>query len=44
LNSIEFTGLATVNSNVSPIQIVIGVSGQSSGGTHYGLVSGLTAG
>ena len=43
LNGIEFTGLAILNSNVSPMQIVIGVTGQSSGGTNFGVVSGLTA-
>jgi hypothetical protein len=39
LNGIELTGLAVLNSNG---QLVVGVSGQSSGGTNYGVVSGLT--
>ena len=43
LNGIEFTGLAILNSNVSPVQIVIGVTGQNASGTNFGLVSGLTA-
>jgi len=43
LNGVQFTGLAILNSNVSPVQIVIGGTGQSSAGTHYGIVSGLTA-
>jgi hypothetical protein len=42
LNGIEFTGLAILNSSASPAQVAIGVSGQSSGGTNYGVVSGLT--
>jgi hypothetical protein len=43
LNGVQFTGLATLNTGVSPAQVVIGVTGQSSGGTNYGLVSDLTA-
>lgn len=43
LNGIAFTGLAVLNSGVSPSQIVMGVSGQDSAGTGYGIVSGLTA-
>ncbi len=43
LNGIAFTGLAVLNSGVSPPQIVMGVSGQDSAGTGYGIVSGLTA-
>jgi hypothetical protein len=39
LNGIAFTGLALLNSNG---QVVIGVSGLNSAGTHYGVVSGLT--
>jgi hypothetical protein len=42
LNGIEFTGLAVLNSNVSPAQIVAGVRGQSSGGINYGVTSALT--
>jgi hypothetical protein len=42
LNGIEFTGLALLNTGVSPAQVVIGVKGQSSAGINYGLVSGLT--
>jgi hypothetical protein len=42
LNGISFTGLAILNTNASPSQVVIGVSGTSSGGAHYGVVSGLT--
>jgi hypothetical protein len=42
LNGIEFSGLALLNTGASPAQVVIGVRGQSSGGTNYGLVSGLT--
>jgi hypothetical protein len=42
LNGIELSGLAVLNSSVSPVQIVLGAKGQSSGGTNYGVVSGLT--
>jgi hypothetical protein len=42
LNGIAFSGLAILNSGASPAQVVIGVSGESSGGVHYGVVSGLT--
>lgn len=42
LNGIEFTGLAVLNSAESPQQMALGARGQSSGGTNYGLVSGLT--
>lgn len=44
LNGIEFTGLALLNTDVSPTQLVMGVSGKDSTGNGYGIVSGLTAG
>ncbi len=43
LNGIEFTGFAIVNNDVSPQQVVIGVTGTSSAGSVYGIVSGLIA-
>jgi len=43
LNGVPFTGLAEINSNASPAQFVIGVTGQLSG-TYYALVSALAAG
>jgi hypothetical protein len=42
LNGVQFTGLAILNTGVSPAQLLIGVTGQNSGGTNYGLISGLT--
>jgi hypothetical protein len=41
LNGVQFTGLAILNTGVSPVQLFIGVTGQSSGGTSYGLTSAL---
>ncbi|HEX2791867.1 MAG TPA: hypothetical protein VHN17_15660 [Steroidobacteraceae bacterium] len=44
LNGVPFTGLAVLNGNASPAQVIIGVSGQStaSGSTvYYGIVSYL---
>jgi hypothetical protein len=43
LNGVTFTGLATVNASVSPTQVVIGASGQSSAGTGYALAQVLNA-
>jgi hypothetical protein len=42
LNGVAFTGLAVYDPNVSPAQLIIGVSGQS-GATYYGIVSYLNA-
>jgi hypothetical protein len=42
LNGIQFTGLALLDSNTSPAQVVIGVRGQASSGVSYGWVSALT--
>jgi hypothetical protein len=41
LNSVQFTGLATLNTNVSPAQITMAVIGTSSAGNQYGIVSTL---
>ncbi len=41
LNDVQFTGLATLNTNVSPAQITMAVIGTSSGGNQYGIVSTL---
>jgi hypothetical protein len=41
LNGVQFTGLAVLVSNRSPMQVDIGVTGQSAGGTNYGLFSAL---
>ena len=44
LNGVQFTGLAVLNTNTTPTQVVIGVTGQAaSDGTYYGLVTALTA-
>jgi hypothetical protein len=42
LNGVAFSGLAVFDPNVSPAQLIIGVSGQS-GATYYGIVSYLNA-
>jgi hypothetical protein len=42
LNGIQFTGLASLNSAQSPAQLTIAVTGSSSSGTQYGIVSTLT--
>ena len=42
LNDVPFTGLALVNTTQSPSQLLIGVSGQTSTGTKYGLVNTLS--
>jgi hypothetical protein len=42
LNDVAMTGLAVLNSSVSPQQLVIAVTGQSSGGS-YGIISYLNA-
>lgn len=42
LNGVSFSGLAVLNSNVSPAQIVEGVSGAGSG-VSYGIVTSLNA-
>jgi hypothetical protein len=41
LNGVQFTGLATLNTNVSPAQITMAVIGTSSAGNQYGIVSTL---
>ena len=42
LNNVDMTGLAVLDTGVSPQQLVIAVTGQSSGGS-YGIVSNLNA-
>jgi hypothetical protein len=42
LNAVELSGLAVLNTNVSPVQLVIAVAGQASGGS-YGITTALTA-
>jgi hypothetical protein len=42
LNGVAFTGLAVLNPDVSPAQVIVGVSGQSTSG-YYGIVSYLNA-
>jgi hypothetical protein len=42
LNGVMFSGQAVINTGVSPIQVVIGVTGQASDGTFYGLATALT--
>jgi hypothetical protein len=42
LNNVDMTGLAVLDTGVSPQQLVIAVTGQSSGGS-YGIVSYLSA-
>jgi hypothetical protein len=44
LNGVPFTGLAVLNAGASPVQVIIGVSGQTtaqSSSVDYGLVSYL---
>jgi hypothetical protein len=41
LNGVQFTGLATLNTSTSPIQLTIAVTGTSSSGAKYGIVSTL---
>lgn len=43
LNGVQFTGLATLNTNASPAQITMSVVGTSSPGKQYGIVSTLNA-
>jgi hypothetical protein len=42
LNGIALSGLALLNSNASPVQIVLGVRGQSASGSNYGIASVFT--
>ena len=42
LNGVPFTGLAILKTTLSPAQLLIGVSGQTSAGTKYGLVNSLS--
>jgi hypothetical protein len=42
LNAVPFSGLAEINRGVSPAQILIGVTGKSSAGDNYSLVSALS--
>lgn len=47
LNDVPFTGLAVLNVNVSPVQVIMGVSGQAtqqSATVDYGIVSYLNGG
>jgi hypothetical protein len=41
LNGVQFTGLATLNTGVSPAQLVLGVVGTSTANVQYGIVSTL---
>jgi hypothetical protein len=43
LNSVQFTGLATLNTNSAPAQITMAVVGISAAGNQYGIVSTLNA-
>ncbi len=43
LNGVPFTGLATLNSSVSPAQLIIAIVGTSATSVHYGIVSQLTS-
>lgn len=43
LNGVQFTGLATLNTNSSPAQLTMAVIGTSSAGHQYGIVSTLNA-
>lgn len=43
LNGVQFTGLATRNTNSAPAQLTMAVIGISSTGNHYGIVSTLNA-
>jgi hypothetical protein len=42
LNGVQFTDLADTNPNASPAEVVIGVTGENSIGTYYGVVLALT--
>jgi hypothetical protein len=42
LNGVQFTGLATINSSISPAQLVMSAAGTLSG-NYFGIVSALTA-
>ena len=44
LNGVPFSGLAEINRGTSSAQVLFGVTGKSSAGTYYSLVSALTAG
>lgn len=43
LNSVQFTGLATLNTAVSPAQLTIAIVGTSAASVQYGIVSSLTS-
>jgi hypothetical protein len=43
LNSIQFTGFAILNTSVSPAEVTIAVTGESSKQVNYGVVMALTA-
>jgi len=43
LNSIQFTGFAILNTTVSPTQVTIAVTGETSSRTNYGVVMALAA-
>ena len=42
LNGVQFRGLAELNTQGAPSELVIAVTGQSSSGTPYGIVSDLS--
>jgi hypothetical protein len=42
LNNVPFSGLAVFDTTSSPMQLIIGVTGQSAAGTQYGLASVLS--
>ncbi len=42
LNDVPFTGLAILKTTLSPAQILVGVSGQSSAGAKYGLINSFS--
>jgi hypothetical protein len=41
LNGVQFTGLATLNTGLSPAQLILAVAGTSSASVQYGIVSTL---
>jgi hypothetical protein len=43
LNGVQFTGFATLNTNVNPAQVTMAVIGTSSASNQYGIVSTLNA-
>jgi hypothetical protein len=43
LNGIEFTGMAELNPNSSPAEVIIAVTGAGTAADYYGIVSELTA-